>query len=168
VTDSDASVIRFQTCNTLAGSSHGVGIGRRNGHPVAFFSPDWTDHRRDDQLPYSWLDDTRYYVNLNPIEQRTWRKVLNGESIASIAQDEGVSRQAVYDRIKGNAKGHGGMIGKNFWVLLWWRLRQENRQSCTCSSPRAALDRARRIHRAAYIGRIAADNGSSQDRPFAQ
>jgi hypothetical protein len=112
----------------LAGSSHQIGIGRRNGRPAAFFSRHWTEDMRADQLPYPWLDDARYYVNLNAVEQRTWRKLLNGQSISSIAQDEGVSRKAVYDRIQGNAQGHGGMIGKNFWVLLWWRLRRERRQ----------------------------------------
>jgi hypothetical protein len=82
---------------------------------------------RDDRRTSPWLEDARYYINLNSIEERTWRKLLNGQSISSIAQDEGVSRKAVYDRIQGNSKGHGGMIGKNFWVLLWWRLRREGR-----------------------------------------
>jgi hypothetical protein len=61
-----------------------------------------------------WLDDPRYYVNLNEVEQRTWRRLLSGASINAIANEEGVSRSAVYARILGNRYGHGGMIGKNF------------------------------------------------------
>ena len=50
---------------------------------------------------------------------------LAAKSVASIAKEEGVSRAAIYARIQGNSRGQGGMIAKNFWVLLWWRLRQQ-------------------------------------------
>lgn len=70
------------------------------------------------------FEQPRLYVNLNPIETETWKKLLKGQTIRDIAHEEGVSRQAVYSRIVGNSKGQGGMIGKNFWVLLWWLLRQ--------------------------------------------
>jgi hypothetical protein len=36
-----------------------------------------------------------------------------------------VKRSAIYARICGNSKGQGGMIAKNFWVLLWWLCRQK-------------------------------------------
>jgi hypothetical protein len=71
-----------------------------------------------------WLDDPRFYVNLNQIESRTWRQILSGLSLKAIAEGEGVSRSAIYNRILGNRFGHGGMVGKNVWVLLWWRLRR--------------------------------------------
>src|SRR4029077_15969191 len=70
------------------------------------------------------MEQERYFVNLNSLERETWRKILGAQSVASIANEEGVSRAAIYARIKGNRKGQGGMIGKNFWVLLWWRLRR--------------------------------------------
>jgi hypothetical protein len=34
------------------------------------------------------------------------------------------SRTAIYERIRGNSKGHGGMIAKNLYVAIWWRTRQ--------------------------------------------
>jgi hypothetical protein len=70
------------------------------------------------------FEQSRLYVNLNPLEAETWKKVLKGQSIRDIAREERVSRQAVYSRIVGNSKGQGGMVSKNFWVLLWWLLRQ--------------------------------------------
>jgi len=42
-----------------------------------------------------------------------------------IATAEGVSRNAVYERIRGSSKRHGGMAAKNPYVAIWWRLRQE-------------------------------------------
>ena len=79
-------------------------------------------------MPSAWLDEPRLYINLNEVERRTWRQILSGVSINGIAEGEGVSRTAIYERIQGNRFGHGGMIGKNFWVLLWWRLRRRIRQ----------------------------------------
>ena len=72
-----------------------------------------------------WFDNSKYYVNLNDIESRTWRQVLMGMSLSTIAREERVSRQAIYSRIAGT-HGYGGMVSKNFWVLLWWRCRQKN------------------------------------------
>src|ERR1017187_2865836 len=69
-------------------------------------------------------EQERLFVTLTPIERETWRKILGGQSIASIAKEEGVSRAAIYARIEGNGKGQGGMIAKNFWVLLWWLMRR--------------------------------------------
>ena len=101
-------------------------MGRRNGRSVALFTPDWSERgpwqmRQSRQKNY--LDDPKYFVNLSAIERATWRQILSAQSIASIAKEEGVSRSAIYSRIEGNRLGQGGMIGKNFWALLWWRLR---------------------------------------------
>ena len=120
----DSSGLDFQACQTFDGRAMRVSLGKRTGRATILFTPEWTDAERDVPDSFPWVDDVKYYVNLNPVESATWRKVLNGESIAAIAHDEGISRQAVYARIRGNSQGQGGMIAKNFWVLLWWQLRQ--------------------------------------------
>jgi hypothetical protein len=114
----------FQSCRTLSGRSERVSSGRRNGYPAILLSPVWTDGGPRPSVSYPWLDQPKYYINLNDIECQTWRQILSGRSIAAIAKDEGVSRAAIYARIEGT-HGYGGMIGKNFWVLLWWRLRKQ-------------------------------------------
>jgi hypothetical protein len=122
--NASCELLRYQQCRNLSGELVPVSVGRRNGKPAAFFPPDLEGpfQRREH-------DDARVrerlFVNLNPVERETWRKLLAAMSIASIAKEEGVSRAAIYARIQGNSKGQGGMIAKNFWVLLWWRLRQE-------------------------------------------
>jgi hypothetical protein len=125
VNTSDHSPILFQTCNSLSGCSQKIGIGRRNGRPMVSLPPNWADDLQQPQFSScNWVDDPRFYVNLNEVERRTWRQILSAISINAIAREEGVSRTAIYARIQGNSEGQGGMIGKNFWVLLWWRLRQ--------------------------------------------
>jgi hypothetical protein len=122
--DAPFELLRFRHCRDLGGNTISISVGRRNGKPAVFFpptpcppckTPDGTDDFRDQE---------RLFINLNPVERGTWRKLLATQSIASIAKEEGVSRAAIYARIQGNGKGQGGMIAKNFWVLLWWRLRQ--------------------------------------------
>jgi hypothetical protein len=124
--DVSDSSIHFQTCRTLDGRRVQIECGRRNGAATILLTPDWNDGGPRPAPSMPWLDDSRYFVNLNELEQQTWRQILSGRGIAAIARDEGVSRQAIYARLVGT-HGYGGMIGKNFWVLLWWRLRQ---QSC--------------------------------------
>ncbi|HEY5480508.1 MAG TPA: hypothetical protein VIL39_03445 [Verrucomicrobiae bacterium] len=121
---SDLSATGFQTCTTLDGRLERVGVGRRNGHLTVLLSPDWADGGPRRAQSRLWSDDPRYYVNLNGVERRTWRRILSGASISAIAAEEGVSRAAIYARIQGNSEGHGGMIAKNYWCLLWWRLRK--------------------------------------------
>ena len=100
-----------------------MSVGRRNGQPAAFFSPPFGDVEEAPEQPeIQFLE--KLFINLNAVERETWRKILSAQSVASIAKEEGVSRQAIYARIQGNRKGQGGMIAKNFWVLLWWQLRQ--------------------------------------------
>jgi hypothetical protein len=120
----DDPTVFFQACNTLDGRSERVGLGRRNGHPVMLLPPNWAENTPQQACSSPWIDDPRFYVNLNVVERRTWRQILSAISISTIAAEEGVSRAAIYARIQGNSKGQGGMIGKNVWVLLWWRLRQ--------------------------------------------
>jgi len=65
---------------------------------------------------------------LNRIERRTWLLILLGTPIIEIARKDKVSPAAIYSRIRGNAKGQGGMIRKNDYVHIWWRDRHKNHE----------------------------------------
>jgi hypothetical protein len=122
--NSQFELFRFKRFTDLWGTAVTPSFGRRNGRALAFLNP---AHADSPQLPVDsadMRDDSRFFVNLNAVERATWRKILSAQSISSIAEEEGVSRSAIYTRIRGNRWGQGGMIGKNFWVLLWWRLRR--------------------------------------------
>jgi hypothetical protein len=119
-----APAVHFTRCQTIHGYPDTVSHGRRNGQRALFFSPPWQDGGLVPRPSCPWLDDPRFYINLTEVERRTWRQILSGVSLSAIAKSDGVSRNAIYARIQGNRFGHGGMIGKNFWVLLWWRLRR--------------------------------------------
>jgi hypothetical protein len=122
----DFRISQFRVFRDLHGSVQSAGGGRRNGKPAVFFPqslsepPDPAAERTD------LCDQLRLFVNLNALERETWRKILQAQSIATIAEQEGVSRAAIYARIQGNNKGQGGMVAKNFWVLLWWLTRQRS------------------------------------------
>ncbi|MBI3411843.1 MAG: hypothetical protein HY040_26220 [Planctomycetes bacterium] len=124
MTTSDPITLAYRSCRTLDGHAESLAIAKRGGRVVVALPAIWADGgpRRAPSSP--WLDDPRFYVNLNATECRTWRRILAGASIAAIAAEDGVSRAAIYERIQGNRFGHGGMIAKNFWCLLWWRLRR--------------------------------------------
>lgn len=121
--ESEAGCLQYY--RRLDGSIERLSQGRRNKRAVAFLPPSCTAPP-DGKEVIEMYEQKRLYVNLNPLESETWKKILKGQSIKDIAREEGVSRQAVYSRITGNSKGQGGMIGKNFWVLLWWLLRQKS------------------------------------------
>src|SRR5579862_9722392 len=116
--ESNFDLLRFRRCRDLHGYPVPLTVGRRNGKSAAFLSPHWEGTGAAPE-PQEIANQEKYFVNLNPIERETWRKLLAAQSVASIAKEEGVSRAAIYARIQGNNKGQGGMIAKNFWVLLW-------------------------------------------------
>ena len=120
----DSESFRFKTCRDLYGGVQPISTGRRNGRPAIFFPPDIAEPAAKAESTPDLREQERLFVNLTPIERQTWRKILSAQSIASIASQEGVSRAAIYARIEGNGKGQGGMIAKNFWVLLWWLMRR--------------------------------------------
>jgi hypothetical protein len=120
--------LRFHRSRRLDGSIESVSVCKRNGKSSLFFHPSWTEPPEAALNSLEVGDPERYSVNLNPIERETWRRIRQGDSIACIANDDGVARSAIYSRIRGNRKGQGGMTAKNFWVLLWWALRQQLRQ----------------------------------------
>lgn len=119
------SELRLRRCRNLSGEAVAVGVGRRNGRPAIFFPPGIAERTVPTDPSLDLWEQERLFVNLTPVERETWRKILRAQSIASIAKEEGVSGAAIRARIKGNSRGQGGMIGKNFWCLLWWRLRQK-------------------------------------------
>lgn len=121
----DLESFRFKACRDLYGCVRPISVGRRNGRPAIFFLPDIAEPAAPLGLTPDLREQERLFVNLTPIERQTWRKILSAQSIASIASEEGVSRAAIYARIEGNGKGQGGMIAKNFWVLLWWLMRRQ-------------------------------------------
>ncbi len=121
-----ADALYFQACRTLDGRAERVPMAKRNHMAAVVLSPEWMDGGPVLAVTEDWFDNPKYYVNLNDIESRTWRQVLAGMSLSTIAREERVSRQAIYSRIAGT-HGYGGMISKNFWVLLWWRCRRSLR-----------------------------------------
>ena len=122
----DFHILRFRVFRNLHGSVQSVGGGRRNGKPAVFFPRSLAEPPDPAAEQPALSEQPRLFVNLNALERETWRKILQAQSIASIAKQEGVSRAAIYARIQGNNKGQGGMVAKNFWVLLWWLLRQRS------------------------------------------
>jgi hypothetical protein len=116
-------LLQFRRCRNLHGDAFDVSVGRRNGRPAAFLSAR-SGNPEPAPEPEEFAEKSKYFVNLNPLERETFRRILKGQSIASIAAEDGVARSAVYARICGNSRGQGGMVAKNFWALLWWRCRQ--------------------------------------------
>jgi hypothetical protein len=123
----------IRQCSGLDGSILSIQVGKRNGQAAPIFHPDWTrmDLPVDDRSNDERIEAIRreLSVNLNPVERRTWEQLINDRSIAEIARDEGRTRSAIYERIRGNSKGQGGMIAKNPYVALWWCERLRSLQS---------------------------------------
>jgi hypothetical protein len=115
----------FRRCADVSGTCQQLQFGRRNGRLSVFLGRSFDHPPEDEASDAAFSEREHLFINLNPVERGTWRKILAAQSITSIAKEEGVSRAAIYARIQGNRFGQGGMIGKNFWVLLWWRLRQQ-------------------------------------------
>lgn len=116
--------IVFQRFCDIRGRQHSLGVGRRNGRITVFFSRQGDDVSTEMDRRADFSEQPKLFVNLNRRQADTWKKILRGQSISGIADEEGVSRQAIYSRIQGDRNGNGGMISKNYWVLLWWRVRR--------------------------------------------
>jgi hypothetical protein len=116
----------FRSCRSLDGRSHQVDVGRRNGRPVLILHPDWTTPNLPSTTTHSEISTgflELICINLTPLERLTWLQLLAGRSVRNIARDQGVSRAAIYIRIRGK-DGKGGMAVKNPWVGAWWDRRQ--------------------------------------------
>jgi DNA-binding CsgD family transcriptional regulator len=124
----DSDVLTYQACCGLDGRIYHVDTGKRNGHLVpiiktvfsAYFSE--TDLNDEDEKAKELFKVIS--ADLTPTERRTWRKLLEGKTIQQIAGEEKTTRSAIYERIRGNSKGQGGMISKNEFVELWWLRRR--------------------------------------------
>ena len=108
----------------LYGTVHTLALCRRNGKPALCFCPNPESEAASDAARSQRMDDL--FENLTEIERLTWERILDGRSISQIADDEGVSRAAIYERIRGNSKGQGGMINKHSLIRLWWALKRES------------------------------------------
>lgn len=112
--------VQLEHCCRLDGSVSKLNVIRRNRKNSVLI-------RAENILPQSELvaecRDRKLpsrLANLNPTQARTFEQILSGKSISAIAEEEGVSRSAIYSRIRGS-HGRGGMIHKNLWALLWWK-----------------------------------------------
>ena len=117
----------FRLVRDANGKPVPVQVGRRNGLPAALLPPG-CGGPHSEQPESEFFEQGKYYVNLNPVERRTWSKILRGWPLNRIAADEGVTHQAIIERIRGNSKGQGGMVAKNFYVVIWWLARQNQRE----------------------------------------
>jgi hypothetical protein len=129
--DFQSEVTYFRYCRKIDGSLEPVDVAKRNNRLVPRFHPSVIEP----ELPADPEQSTEYRElveevsqNLNAIERRTWLRLLDGRSILDIAVEDGVSRAAIYERIRGNSRGHAGMIAKNGYVAIWWRLKNKTNQ----------------------------------------
>jgi hypothetical protein len=125
----DSDVMDFQACCGLDGRVCQIEIVKRNGRVAPLISRSFTAYsprsNQDESEERARKLFRQLSCNLTKVERRTWRKLLvDGLPIAQVAAEEGVSRNAIYERIRGNSKGQGGMIAKNEFVALWWLRRK--------------------------------------------
>ena len=119
----ESEVLYFRYYRTFEGSLAPVDVARRNGRAVPRFHPSVTDHSTssdEESAEYQELVN-EVCQHLNEVEQRTWLRIIDGRSILDIASEEGVSRPAIYDRIK-------RMVAKNEYCAIWWRLKNKVNQ----------------------------------------
>jgi uncharacterized protein YpbB len=118
-------LLLFRLCRNLRGDIHNFDLIRRNGQLVPNFRPEWTSlvPEADREAEDAWRKELRdeLCTGLNALERRTWERIIDGIPILDIAAMDGVSRSAIYERIRGI--GTGGMVAKNPYVALWWALR---------------------------------------------
>src|ERR1700733_6319615 len=112
---------QFQQYRRIDGPVEPVNLIRRNHRPELQFPPAITEFplylEAEDNPDYRELVD-EVCQNLNEIERRTWLKIIDGRSILDIAAEDGVSRSAIYDRIR-------RMVEKNSYCAIWWRLKNK-------------------------------------------
>jgi DNA-directed RNA polymerase specialized sigma24 family protein len=114
----------FRYVRRLDGTLEPVDLARRNGRLAPRFHPSVTEPEMqstgEESPEYRELVE-EVSRSLNEIERRTWLKILDGRSILDIADEEGVSRAAIYDRIS-------RMVSKNAYCQIWWRHKNKTNQ----------------------------------------
>jgi hypothetical protein len=121
----DVETLFFQRFSNFSGQQQPIQMGKRNGQRVPLFSPsvaEATEQGSDEDENEELREELCY--DLNPVERRTWMKIIFGQSLMDIAEDEGVERASIYSRIRGSRKSRG-MVHKNLYVARWWDLRRK-------------------------------------------
>ena len=121
--DFDSETSYFRYVRRLDGRLESVDLARRNGRLLPRFHPSVTEPEtqdREESAEYRELVE-EVSQELNEIERATWLKILDERSILEIAEEDGVSRAAIYDRIR-------RMVKKNDYVAIWWRLKNKVNQ----------------------------------------
>lgn len=118
----DVDILKFHLYRAADGRTCIADLYRRNGQAAVIVRQVELEPPADDTDAFERHRD-RLAKNLTPIEERRWRKLLDGYSIEQLAHEEGISRAAIYECIRGKG-GRGGMVRKNRWVRAWWNNRQ--------------------------------------------
>lgn len=118
----------YRYARTLDGKLEPVDVVRHNGRLVPRFAPTIAESPSTNSTDLKRLVREVMY-GLNRTERRTWLLLLLGLPILEVACKEKVSRAAIYERIRGNSKGQGGMIRKNDYVEIWWRNQRKKKSN---------------------------------------
>jgi hypothetical protein len=124
---------QFRLYRNSDGSIEPLGAVRRNGVAVPRLSSQ--ENSTNQPSRHSTLLQTyrELMQGLNSTERRIWVKLLLGLSVDEVAAMFGVSRAAIYSRIRGDRKGYKGLIAKSKNVAIWWDRRQGSKDD-SCSS----------------------------------
>jgi hypothetical protein len=128
----DTDTFRFRAFRDIEGRIHAIDLYKRNGKVVpnlGFFWKPSEDKPRPQKRSRVRRFPADLFANLTELEKHTWEKIVAGRSVGNIAAEERVTRSAIYERIRGNSKGHGGMVAKNCWVAKWWELKKQQRNN---------------------------------------
>jgi len=121
----DSDALQFRHYRSVDGRVRPLDVIRRNSKLVPQFSA--ADLQFPDKEPSAVCTCRELpgkFLNLTPVQARTWEQILAGKTISDIARNERVSRAAIYQRIRGSS-GRGGMTRRNLWVFIWWKFLQE-------------------------------------------
>jgi hypothetical protein len=118
----DDSALHFRGVRNLHGEALPTDTYKRNGTLTLRYDLQGIETPLGHSSDGSWVLRV-LSAGLNAVERRTWWRILDGWSIEAIADADGVTRAAIYCRIRG-ARGRGGMVSKNVWVAEWWNRRQ--------------------------------------------
>lgn len=117
--------IVFRAGRGLDGAPLAFDIIRRNGVPALAYRRSWDAAASPPPTgELSFAFRLSVLAGLTPCERRTWRRLLDAWPVETIPRADGVSRAAVYARIRGT-RGGGGMVRKNPWVRRWWQTRHQ-------------------------------------------